>query len=346
MTGPEDSGPIERSVQGAVDWLDSRTSLSGSLESSVYKRVPLHRYSVFYLAGGACLFVFGMQALTGLLMLLYFQATPEVAHDSLRRIMSIPYGWLVRSLHSWGADVFLVFLLGHFSTAYLMRAYRSPRQLTWMTGFTVLVLALVFHSTGASLAWNDPVRAGDRTRVERPGPPAAGPAARVAADPGLADQLTRAYLIHVLVLPVAVILLVGLHLALVQRHGMSTPADVRPVRDIPFFPVVALIDQAVWMALFAGLLAAASLRPATLASRTENILFGSLQMLRRWAVSACGPWGAWVVDGALAALAVAWVTLPFWDRGAERRRRTRAARVIGLATAALIVAAIAAGARN
>ena len=90
-----------------------------------------------------------MQLLTGLLLLVYYQPGVTTAHASVQRITSqIEFGWLIRSVHSWSANLMLLSAVVHMFSVYFMKAFRKPRELTWATGMVLLVLGMVFGFSG------------------------------------------------------------------------------------------------------------------------------------------------------------------------------------------------------
>src|SRR5574341_873655 len=119
------------------------------------KSVPLHRHSIWYYLGGMTLFFFIIQVTTGILLLLYYRPTAEAAFESVQFIMTqVHFGWLVRSIHSWSANLMVLFAFLHLFTVYLMKSYRKPRELTWVTGVVLLLLVLAFGFSGYLLPWN------------------------------------------------------------------------------------------------------------------------------------------------------------------------------------------------
>jgi cytochrome b6 len=116
----------------------------------------VHRHSWIYLLGGAASFLFALQVASGSLLMLYYQPTEAAAYESVRRIASeVPCGWLVRSVHAWGADLFIAVVALHFTVKLFARAYRRPRELTWITGIALLAAALAAGFSGYLLPWNE-----------------------------------------------------------------------------------------------------------------------------------------------------------------------------------------------
>ena len=136
-------------------WFDGRVDLEG-LESFLrHKTVPDHRHSIWYYLGGMTLYLFIVQVITGILLLLYYKPTAESAYESVQYIMTeVPFGWLVRSIHSYGANLFIGCAFVHMFSVFLMKAYRKPRELTWITGALLLFLAMGFGFSGYLLPWN------------------------------------------------------------------------------------------------------------------------------------------------------------------------------------------------
>src|SRR5437660_4377611 len=119
------------------------------------KSVPIHRHTIWYYFGGMTLFLFSIQVVTGILLLLYYRPTAESAFESVQFIMAeVRFGWLGRSLHSWSANLMILTLFIHLTSVYLTRAYRAPREMTWITGVALRVLALGFGFSGYLLPWN------------------------------------------------------------------------------------------------------------------------------------------------------------------------------------------------
>src|SRR5262245_25426447 len=136
-------------------WLDERIGLK-ELEKLAKKREgPVHRHTVWYYFGGMTLFLFLIQVATGILLLLYYRPSAAEAYESVQFLMTeVQFGWLIRSLHAWAANVMIFVLFVHLFSTLLLKAYRPPRELTWCTGVVLLGLALAFGFTGYLLPWN------------------------------------------------------------------------------------------------------------------------------------------------------------------------------------------------
>jgi cytochrome b6 len=269
-------------VHGRVwRWLDERIGLA-DLEKLAYKKqVPVHRHTVWYYFGGMTLFLFTIQVATGILLLLYYRPSAEEAYESVQFLMTeVQFGWLVRSIHAWAANLMIFTLFVHLFSVLLLRVYRPPREVTWFSGVALMGLAMGFGFTGYLLPWNELAYFATKVGTEITGAvPVVGAFARRllrGGDEVTGATLTRFYGIHVAVLPALTASLAGLHLFLVQKHGMSVPLDVEksgvPARTMPFFPNFLLRDVVGWLAALAGLAALAAFLPAELGKKADPFL--------------------------------------------------------------------------
>src|ERR1051325_8081294 len=116
-------------------WLDDRLGVSTLIALGSHKTVPVHRYSVFYYLGGMTLFFFLVQVVTGVLLMLYYRPSANEAFESVEFLMTVvPFCWLIRSIHSWSANLMVFFAALHLISVYFLKAYRAPREITWMSG--------------------------------------------------------------------------------------------------------------------------------------------------------------------------------------------------------------------
>src|SRR5574341_758462 len=203
------------------------------------KSVPLHRHSIWYYLGGMTLFFFIIQVGTGILLLLYYRPTAEAAFESVQFIVTkVKFGWLIRSIHSWSANLMVAAAMIHMFSVFFMKAYRKPREVTWISGVLLFFLALGFGFSGYLLPWNTLAYFATKVGTEMMGQvPVAGHYLMVFLRGGedvTGATLTRFFGIHVAVLPMIATALLVLHLLLVQVQGMSVPpsqAEIRPGRS-------------------------------------------------------------------------------------------------------------------
>ncbi len=259
-------------------WLDERIGLGDFAKVAKKKEVPLHRHTFWYYFGGMTLFLFMIQVATGILLLLYYRPSAGEAFESIQFLMTeVQFGWLVRSIHAWSANLMILAMFIHLFSALLLHAYGRPRELTWLSGGGLLGLSLAFGFTGYLLPWNELAFFATRVGTEIPGVvPVIGPFLRRLLRGGndvTGATLTRFYGIHVAILPAIVTVILGLHLFLVQKHGMSRPpSDERSgaeKKTMPFFPNFFLRDLVGWLCALGLLAALAAYFPAELGKKAD-----------------------------------------------------------------------------
>ncbi len=259
-------------------WLDERVGLKELDKLAKKKQVPVHRHSVWYYFGGMTLFLFTIQVATGILLLLYYRPSSGEAYESVQFLMTeVQFGWLVRSLHAWSSNLMIFTLFVHLFSTLMLRAYRRPRELTWLSGAGLMALTLGFGFTGYLLPWNKLAFFATSVGTDIPGVfPVVGPFLRRllrGGDEVTGATLTRFYGIHVAVLPLIVTSLIGLHLFLVQKHGMSVPPDVEREgggkRVMPFLPNFLMRDAVGWLTALGVLAALAAFYPAELGEKAD-----------------------------------------------------------------------------
>jgi cytochrome b6 len=236
-------------------------------EAMVLKKdVPVHRLSWGYYMGGLALFFLIVQVATGLMLLFYYQPTVSDAHASVEYLTAhVPGGALVRNIHSWSSSLMIASVFVHLLTAFAMKAFAPPREITWLTGVALFGVTLVFGFTGYLLPWHqiavNATKIGLQTIEELgrylPGELSTLPRAVKETIQGEATvgqaTLSRFFSLHVIILPLLTAMILGLHLLSIQLHGMSAGVDEPPKRKEKFFPVFFLKDLSLWGLAFMGL---------------------------------------------------------------------------------------------
>ncbi len=319
-----------------VAWLNDRLGAEPLRHIVQEKRVPLHRHSVWYYLGGMTLFLFGVQVVTGILLLLYYRPSAENAFESVQFIMTgVHFGWLIRSIHSWSANLMIAMMFVHMFSVYLLKAYRPPREMTWVTGSLLLFIALGFGFSGYLLPWNTTSFFATRVGTEIPGvTPVIGPflVRFLRGGPDVTGAtLTRFFGFHVAVLPAMVTMVLGIHLWLVQWHGMSLPPGVRKadVKQRKFVPNFALRDAMGWLVALGILAALAAIFPWELGQKADPFASAPAGIRPEWffvfmfQTLKFIPAKIGFVDGdvigvfAFGLAGLWWVSVPFLDRGGE-----------------------------
>jgi cytochrome b6 len=353
------------SAAGLGAWLDQRLGLEAARRFAAHKTVPLHRHTVWYYLGGMTLFFFVIQVGSGILLMLYYRPSAGEAFESIQFLMtSVPFGWLLRSIHSWSANLMVGAAFVHLFSTFFLKAYRPPRELTWITGVLLLFLILGFGFSGYLLPWNK--LAFFATKV---GTDIAGSVPLVGhfllrflrgGDLVTGGTLSRFYGWHVAILPAAVTLLLGLHLYLVQRLGMSVPPGFDQQSSartpLPFFPDFALRDAFGWLVALALLAALAAYLPWELGEKADPFAPAFANIRPEWyfvfmfQTLKYVPGGfflgieleAWAILAFMAAGAVL-LLMPFLDSDPSKRWRSIGFTVAGSLALLYIVALTAIG---
>jgi len=331
-------------ANGLRKWLDDRFGWHEIRAFIEHKTVPLHRYSYWYFLGGMTLFLFVVQVLTGILLLLYYRPSANEAYESVQYIMTqVRFGWLIRSIHSWSANLMVFTAVAHMFSVFFLKSYRKPRELTWLSGMILLFLVLGFGFSGYLLPWNTLSVFATKVGTDIPGQiPVVGKWILVFLRGGedvTGATLTRFFGFHVAVLPGIATLMIGLHLLLVQRFGMSVPPNVEEEwktkppeqREMRFFPNFLLRELMAWYVALAVLGGLAALKPWELGTKADlfasappgirpewyfMFMFQTLKLL---------PSKIGFIDGELLGVLcfggafLVWTLLPFFDPGRPGR---------------------------
>jgi cytochrome b6 len=340
-------------------WLNERFNLTPLIEFMRHKQVPVHRHTVWYYMGGVAMFLFLVQVASGILLVLYYHADDQGAYESVRFITTkVHFGWLVRSVHSWSANVMIFFIFVHMFSTYFTRAFRKPRELTWVSGFLLLVLALGFGFTGYLLPWNQLAFFATKVGTDIFGVvPLVGHAMKILARGGedvTGATLSRFYAIHIALIPAIFSLILAAHLTFVQRQGMHAPEYVENLppekkRMIPFFPNFLMRDALLWLIVLNLLLALAVFFPWELGEKADQFASAPVGIRPEWyfmfmfQTLKLIPGHVLFMEGEVLGITlfgvagIAWLLVPFW----ELRRHTKGLKnpmtVLGLVAIAYIV---------
>src|SRR3990170_4562881 len=283
----------EERLWGPLEWAESRLHLGPFIAALLHVRIPRDA-KTFYL-GGITLFLFVIQVITGTLLALYYSPTPGTAYESVLAITSeVEFGWLIRSIHHWAANLMIISLVLHMLRIFFQAAYKFPRELTWIVGGGMFGITILFGFTGYLLPWDQ--RAYWATTV---GTEIAGAVPLIGqplllllrGGPDVTDAtLTRFFGIHVLVLP------------------------------------LMLAELTAWYAVMAAIVILASLFPAGLEAKADPLLtpehikpewyFLGIYELLKYVPRDVGIIGPMVLVGII-------ILLPLLDRNQEVRPRRR-----------------------
>jgi cytochrome b6 len=341
-----------------MGWLDERLGLETFAHLADKKEVPVHKHTFWYYWGGMTLFLFGIQVCTGILLLLYYRASADEAYESVRFLMTdVAFGWLIRSLHSWSANLMIGAAMIHMFSVFLLKSYRGPREVTWLSGMVLLVLSMGFGFSGYLLPWNQLAFFATKVGTDITGVvPVVGPFMLRflrGGDQITGGTLTRFFGFHVALLPAITTAILGVHLYLVMKHGMSVPPGVersgKKVGVMKFMPNFALRDMVGWLAALGLLTLLSALFPWELGVKADPYapapagikpewffgwMFQTLRMLPSYILGIEGDIVGILGIGAAAGL---WFVAPFLDHPKGEGARGRLWTIIGVVAIVYII---------
>jgi quinol-cytochrome oxidoreductase complex cytochrome b subunit len=205
-------------------WLDERLGLTTIYRTVLDRNIP--RVNWWFTLGSATLFLFAIQVITGIMLAVYYVPSPDKAYDSIEYIMNgVAFGWLIRGIHHWSASLMVVVVFIHMLRVFFYAAYKYPREVTWTTGVFLLLATLGMGFTGYLLPWNQKAYWATTVGTSIAGSvPVIGDfilrALRGGSDLS-AVTLARFFAAHIWILPIFIMILIGVHLYLVIRLGIS-----------------------------------------------------------------------------------------------------------------------------
>jgi len=255
--------------QGLWAWLNKRLPVDEFISEQLTDYYAPKNFNIWYFFGSLALLVLVIQLVTGIFLTMFYKPGELTSFDSVEYIMrEVDFGWLIRYLHSTGASAFFIVVYLHMFRAFLYGSYRAPRELLWLIGMLVYLALMAEAFMGYVLPWGNMSFWGAQVIVNLFGTiPAIGtPLVEwIRGDYGIADAtLNRFFALHVVALPLALLLLVMLHLVALHRTGSNNPdgieikekvgADGKPLDGIPFHPyytVKDVVGVGVFLLLFA-----------------------------------------------------------------------------------------------
>jgi menaquinol-cytochrome c reductase cytochrome b subunit len=231
-------------------WVDQRTGATGFLTGMLYRKVPKGT-NWFYTLGSATLFAFIVQAVTGVFLAMFYTPSTTQAYASISHINNeVPLGALVHGMHKWGSSLMVILIFLHMGRTFFFGAYKYPRELNWVIGVVLLILTMTMAFTGYLLPFDQRSFWASVVGININGTgPIVGPYLSdfLRAGPELgATTLSRFYSIHMLLVPGAIIALIGAHMYLVVKLGTTAPLWVRaekPKVATPFAQLDAGVES-------------------------------------------------------------------------------------------------------
>jgi ubiquinol-cytochrome c reductase cytochrome b subunit len=238
-------------------WLNKRLPVDDFVQNQLVGYYAPKNFNIWYFFGSLALLVFVIQIVTGIFLTMNYKPGETTAFDSVEFIMrEVEWGWLIRYMHSTGASLFFVVIYLHMFRALLYGSYRSPRELLWLIGMFLYLALMAEAFFGYVLPWGNMSFWGAQVIVNLFGTiPGIGPGLVewIRGDYGIADAtLNRFFALHVIALPLAIALLIVLHLVALRQVGSNNPdgieikaklgPDGKPLDGIPFHPYYTLKD--------------------------------------------------------------------------------------------------------
>ncbi len=342
-------------------WFEERLPIKEVMEFADHKKVPRSSHFSWYFLGGASLFFFIVQVITGLFLLLYYKPTAEAAYESVHFIETeVYFGWLIRNVHAWSSNLMILTLFFHMFSNWFTAGYRKPREMTWITGVILLVVAMAFGFSGYLLPWNKLSFFATKVGTEIAGvTPFIGSFLLEFLRGGedvTGATLTRFFGIHVAVMPMITTFLLVIHLFFVQHQGMSKPIGEEVKREMPFVPDFLYREMAVWafsLLLLAFLAVyfpfdsvfiplelqakASAFDPTPMGIKPEWYFMFMFQFLKYIPGNILGMDGKMLAVLFFAAGGVMLVALPFWDVWSQKEKKHWFPIAVGWAVIAFII---------
>lgn len=312
-------------------WLDSRLNLKPVERTLLDEPIP-GGASWIYVFGSVTLFLFILQAVTGMFLAVYYAPTPDHAYDSVRFIETeVAFGAFVRGLHHWGASAMVVAIGLHMLQAFLYGAYKPPREAMWIAGVLLFLIVMAFAFTGYLLPWDQTAYWATRIGINMVGTvPLVGEFLMKVMRGGEvlgALTLSRFFAVHVLFLPALLGLLIGLHLFILRRVGPAGPwTDERAtLGSETFYPRQVYMDAVAIFSMFLIVVTAAMAIPLPLTDKADpsdtNFVpvpewyFLFYYELLKYVHGPLEPLATWVLPSVVVLILLFW---PFIDRNAAR----------------------------
>lgn len=341
---------MKQKLSKLYSWIDERAHLEDLVQFMGKKYVPIHSHSLWYYFGGVSLFLFIIQVLTGIMLLLYYKGSEELAFESIQFIISkVQFGWLVRSLHSWAANLFVLAAMIHMFSVYFEKTYKKPREITWLTGMLMFFMALGFGFSGYLLPWNELAFFATKVGTDIAGViPVIGEPILMflrAGENVTGATLSRFFGFHVAVFPGIFTILLGIHLVLVQRQGMSEPEGFDPKqghKTMPFFPNFLLRDLLLWLIVLNILAILAVFFPWELGKKADAFASAPAGIKPEWYFMFMFqtlkfiPAKVLFIDGEILGIlgfsfaGALCMLVPFWDRKSARGEKNRWVNYFGI----------------
>ena len=238
-------------------WINSRLPISDFFDQHLRQYYAPKNLNFWYFFGSLAILCLSIQIISGIWLLMYYEPTAKTAFDSIEFMMrEVPYGWLLRYVHAVGASSFFVILYFHLYRALMYGSYQRPRELLWLSGVSLLILAMAEAYTGYVLPWGQMSYWAAKVIMNIFGaiPFIGEPIMHLIQGDYVVSEVTlqRFFAFHVVAFPMILLAMVFLHLVALHTVGSNNPdgieikdnkgADGIPKDGVPFHPYFTIKD--------------------------------------------------------------------------------------------------------
>jgi ubiquinol-cytochrome c reductase cytochrome b subunit len=241
-----------------LNWVDNRFPASKLYKEHLSEYYAPKNFNFWYIFGSLALLVLVIQIVTGIFLVMHYKPDAAKAFESVEYIMrDVPWGWLVRYMHSTGASAFFVVVYLHMFRGLIYGSYRKPRELIWVFGCGIFLCLMAEAFMGYLLPWGQMSYWGAQVIVNLfAAIPFIGPdlALLIRGDFVVGDAtLNRFFAFHVIAVPLVLLGLVAAHIIALHEVGSNNPDGVEikatkdaktgiPLDGIPFHPYYTVHD--------------------------------------------------------------------------------------------------------
>lgn len=272
---------------GALAWVNQRFPLSLFLKKHVTGYMAPRNFNIWYFFGSILLFVFVLQIISGIWLVMEYTPTAESSFASVQHIMrEVRYGWLIRLIHTTGASAFFAIVYLHMYRSFIYGSYQKPRELVWLVGMVIYLMLLLEAFTGYVLPWGQMSFWGASVITSFASAlPYVGHLLIVwlRGDYNVSGvTLHRFFSLHVVAVPLLLCVFIYTHLVALHHVGSNNPdgIDLKPQDKIPFHPyytVKDLFGVGVFLLVFCAVLFFAPTFGGLFLEPDNNLLANPLQ---------------------------------------------------------------------
>jgi len=250
---------VTEKLTALLGWIDQRFPLTATWKTQLAEYYAPKNFNFWYYFGSLALLVLVLQIVTGIFLTMNYKPDSNLAFGSLEYIMrDVPWGWLIRYMHSVGASMFFVVVYLHMFRAMLYGSYRKPRELLWIFGMLIYLCLMAEGFFGYLLPWGQMSYWGAQVIINLfDAIPVIGPdlAVWIRGDYAVSDAtLNRFFAFHVIAVPLVLLGLVAAHVIALHEVGSNNPDGIEikkhkdpetgiPLDGIPFHPYYTVKDM-------------------------------------------------------------------------------------------------------